>query len=198
MGGRISEGLRGGIRLGGAGVGGEDAVWEPPTPAPHRQPPVPHPRKDALLPGSTLQPPPQRHTGPVRPHETPSSKAAPQKLPPGSCPWCPLHPKAPTLKITPPYPPPDVTRPAPNPQNKPAPREFSVVSYTLLLSLVEFKTLVMRDQLEAAWALLPQIPQARGRLLLGGLSGGPPAAGAGAGAGAGAAPPRRVASEQTV
>ncbi|KAI8462483.1 MAG: coatomer WD associated region-domain-containing protein [Monoraphidium minutum] len=38
-------------------------------------------------------------------------------------------------------------------------REFSVVSYTLLLSLVEFKTLVMREQLEAAWALLPNIPQ---------------------------------------
>lgn len=40
-------------------------------------------------------------------------------------------------------------------------REFSVVSYTLLLAMVEFKTLVMREQLEAAWALLPNIPQVR-------------------------------------
>jgi hypothetical protein len=37
------------------------------------------------------------------------------------------------------------------------------VSYTLLLALVEFKTLVMREQLEAAWALLPSIPQVRPR-----------------------------------
>lgn len=36
------------------------------------------------------------------------------------------------------------------------------MSYTLLLALVEFKTLVMREQLDAAWALLPSIPQARG------------------------------------
>jgi coatomer subunit beta' len=34
-----------------------------------------------------------------------------------------------------------------------------VVSYTLLLSLVEFKTLVMRQEVSAAWELLPSIPQ---------------------------------------
>jgi coatomer subunit beta' len=33
------------------------------------------------------------------------------------------------------------------------------VSYTLLLSLVEFKTLVMRERLDQAWALLPSIPE---------------------------------------
>eukprot|EP00877_Chromochloris_zofingiensis_P000490 jgi/Chrzof1/10441/UNPLg00368.t1 len=38
-------------------------------------------------------------------------------------------------------------------------REFGVVSYTLLLSLIEFKTLVMREDLAAAFALLPSIPQ---------------------------------------
>eukprot|EP00798_Chlamydomonas_sp_ICE-L_P021129 gene21129-28016_t len=38
-------------------------------------------------------------------------------------------------------------------------RDFSVVSYTLLLSMIEFKTLVMREELESALALLPQIPQ---------------------------------------
>jgi hypothetical protein len=32
------------------------------------------------------------------------------------------------------------------------------VSYTLLLSLIEFKTLVMRDQLSDALGLLPNIP----------------------------------------
>lgn len=37
-------------------------------------------------------------------------------------------------------------------------REFNIVSYTLLLSLIEFKTLVMRDQLSAAFELLPSIP----------------------------------------
>jgi hypothetical protein len=35
------------------------------------------------------------------------------------------------------------------------------VSYTLLLSMIEFKTLVMRENLEGAMALLPNIPQAR-------------------------------------
>jgi hypothetical protein len=37
-------------------------------------------------------------------------------------------------------------------------REFNIVSYTLLLSLIEFKTLVMRDQLSDALGLLPNIP----------------------------------------
>eukprot|EP00879_Flechtneria_rotunda_P019952 GHRR01020972.1.p1 GENE.GHRR01020972.1~~GHRR01020972.1.p1 ORF type:complete len:816 (+),score=351.64 GHRR01020972.1:464-2911(+) len=37
-------------------------------------------------------------------------------------------------------------------------REFNIVSYTLLLSLIEFKTLVMRDQLSQALELLPNIP----------------------------------------
>lgn len=37
-------------------------------------------------------------------------------------------------------------------------REFNLVSYTLLLSLIEFKTLVMRDQLSDALGLLPNIP----------------------------------------
>jgi coatomer subunit beta' len=37
-------------------------------------------------------------------------------------------------------------------------REFNIVSYTLLLSLIEFKTLVMRDQLGEALGLLAQIP----------------------------------------
>lgn len=32
------------------------------------------------------------------------------------------------------------------------------MSYTLLLSLIEFKTLVMRDQLSDALGLLPNIP----------------------------------------
>jgi hypothetical protein len=32
------------------------------------------------------------------------------------------------------------------------------VSYTLLLSMIEFKTLVMRDQLSEALGLLPSIP----------------------------------------
>jgi hypothetical protein len=38
------------------------------------------------------------------------------------------------------------------------PREFNIVSYTLLLSLIEFKTLVMREQLGEALGLLPSIP----------------------------------------
>ena len=33
------------------------------------------------------------------------------------------------------------------------------MSYTLLLSLIEFKTLVAREDLEGALALLPNIPQ---------------------------------------
>lgn len=37
-------------------------------------------------------------------------------------------------------------------------RDFNVVSYTLLLTLIEFKTLVMREQLSDALALLPSIP----------------------------------------
>ena len=38
-------------------------------------------------------------------------------------------------------------------------RDFNVVSYTLLLSLIEFKTLVMRQDLSGAFALLPNIPK---------------------------------------
>eukprot|EP00197_Chlamydomonas_leiostraca_P003888 CAMPEP_0202868228 /NCGR_PEP_ID=MMETSP1391-20130828/10511_1 /ASSEMBLY_ACC=CAM_ASM_000867 /TAXON_ID=1034604 /ORGANISM="Chlamydomonas leiostraca, Strain SAG 11-49" /LENGTH=917 /DNA_ID=CAMNT_0049548365 /DNA_START=115 /DNA_END=2865 /DNA_ORIENTATION=- len=38
-------------------------------------------------------------------------------------------------------------------------KEFGVVSYTLLLSLVEFKTLVIRGDLSGALALLPQLPK---------------------------------------
>jgi hypothetical protein len=37
-------------------------------------------------------------------------------------------------------------------------RDFNVVSYTLLLALIEFKTLVMRQDLSGAFALLPNIP----------------------------------------
>ena len=38
-------------------------------------------------------------------------------------------------------------------------REFSVVSYTLLMSAIEFKTLVLREEVAAAFELLPQIPE---------------------------------------
>lgn len=38
-------------------------------------------------------------------------------------------------------------------------QEFGVVSYTLLLALIEYKTLVMRGDMEAAEELLPSIPQ---------------------------------------
>jgi len=38
-------------------------------------------------------------------------------------------------------------------------RDFNVVSYTLLLALIEFKTLVMRQDLSGAFALLPNIPK---------------------------------------
>ena len=38
-------------------------------------------------------------------------------------------------------------------------RDFGVVSYTLLLALVELKTLVMRGDLSAALELLPRIPR---------------------------------------
>jgi coatomer subunit beta' len=37
-------------------------------------------------------------------------------------------------------------------------KEFNVVSYTLLLSLLEYKTLVLREELEAAEDILPTIP----------------------------------------
>jgi hypothetical protein len=40
-------------------------------------------------------------------------------------------------------------------------QEFSVMSYTLLLSLIEYKTLVLRKDYTAANEILPQIPQAR-------------------------------------
>ncbi len=38
-------------------------------------------------------------------------------------------------------------------------RDFAIVSFTLLLSMIELKTMVMRDDLEGALALLPNIPQ---------------------------------------
>ena len=38
-------------------------------------------------------------------------------------------------------------------------QEFGVVSYTLLLSLIEYKTLVLREDMEAAQQLLPTIPK---------------------------------------
>ncbi|DBB15486.1 TPA: hypothetical protein ACH3X3_003709 [Trebouxia sp. C0006] len=38
-------------------------------------------------------------------------------------------------------------------------KEFGVVSYTLLLSLIEYKTLVLREDMEAAQQLLPSIPK---------------------------------------
>ncbi len=46
-----------------------------------------------------------------------------------------------------------------------------MVSYTLLLSMIEFKTLAMRGELEAALALLPQVGAGAGtgRLLVRGL-----------------------------
>lgn len=43
-----------------------------------------------------------------------------------------------------------------------APQEFGVVGYTLLLSMIEYKTLVMRGDMDAAAEILPQIPQVRG------------------------------------
>mmetsp|Transcript_26629 Transcript_26629/g.32327 ORF Transcript_26629/g.32327 Transcript_26629/m.32327 type:complete len:931 (-) Transcript_26629:369-3161(-) len=38
-------------------------------------------------------------------------------------------------------------------------REFSVVSYTLLMSLMEYKTLILRDEVDAAKELLANIPK---------------------------------------
>jgi coatomer subunit beta' len=38
-------------------------------------------------------------------------------------------------------------------------REYSIVSYTLLLVLVEFKTLVMRGAMEEAYAMLDAVPE---------------------------------------
>ena len=38
-------------------------------------------------------------------------------------------------------------------------QEFSVMAYTLLLTLIEYKTLVMRADFDAANEILPQIPQ---------------------------------------
>lgn len=40
-------------------------------------------------------------------------------------------------------------------------KEFGIVGYTLLLRLIEYKTLVLRDEVEAAEEILPDIPQAR-------------------------------------
>ena len=38
-------------------------------------------------------------------------------------------------------------------------QEFGVVGYNLLLSVIEYKTLVLRGDMEAAAEILPQIPQ---------------------------------------
>ena len=38
-------------------------------------------------------------------------------------------------------------------------QEFGVVSYTLLMSLIEYKTLVLREDYDAAQQLLPSIPK---------------------------------------
>jgi Coatomer WD associated region len=38
-------------------------------------------------------------------------------------------------------------------------KEFGIVSYTLLMSLIEYKTLVMRGDEEAAAGILPTIPK---------------------------------------
>lgn len=38
-------------------------------------------------------------------------------------------------------------------------REHSIVSYTLLLSLVEFKTLMMRGETDDAYAMIPSLPE---------------------------------------
>lgn len=38
-------------------------------------------------------------------------------------------------------------------------KEYSVVSYTLLLSVVEYKTLVMRGEMEAAEQVLENVPK---------------------------------------
>ncbi len=40
-------------------------------------------------------------------------------------------------------------------------QEFSVMSYTLLLSMIEYKTLVLRGDYAGANEILPQIPMAR-------------------------------------
>ena len=39
-------------------------------------------------------------------------------------------------------------------------KEFGIVSYTLLLSVIEYKTLVLRGEMEAAQAVLPQVKPA--------------------------------------
>ena len=38
-------------------------------------------------------------------------------------------------------------------------QEYGIAGYTLLMSLIEYKTLVMRDDFEGASAILPTIPQ---------------------------------------
>lgn len=38
-------------------------------------------------------------------------------------------------------------------------KQYAIVSYTLLLSLVEFKTLVMRDEMDEAYGMLDQVPE---------------------------------------
>ena len=42
------------------------------------------------------------------------------------------------------------------PPSLPPRRDFAIVSYTLLLSMIEFKTLVAREDLEGAMTLLPR------------------------------------------
>ena len=38
-------------------------------------------------------------------------------------------------------------------------QEFGIVGYTMNLSMIEYKTLIIREELEAAAALLPSIPK---------------------------------------
>lgn len=38
-------------------------------------------------------------------------------------------------------------------------QEYGIVGYTLLMSLIEYKTLVLREDMEAAEQILPTIPK---------------------------------------
>ena len=41
----------------------------------------------------------------------------------------------------------------------PCRQEYGIIGYTLLMSLIEYKTLVMREDYEGANSMLPTIPQ---------------------------------------
>ena len=45
-------------------------------------------------------------------------------------------------------------------------QEYGIAGYTLLMSLIEYKTLVMRDDFEGASAILPTIPQVQTPMLI--------------------------------